>query len=157
MKEYIERGIDKFEVGQLFVIRFPSMMDENFYIGDSTDIEFNKKKDIENASRLPAIITKKVVKDEYFFPIYSIKFLSRHITGKQSGWIEIGDINLWRFLGGNEHEPIEGIPPKYLLKAIKEDEGNSNYFDFIDNSDLFYVLEDEDGKPYKEYLFDRVV
>jgi hypothetical protein len=130
VREKVERGIDKFRVGQIVLLKFPSLLDENFYDSDNKDEnEKNIKKDLENASILPAIITAKGKNfDEW--PNYDVAFLTRGRNGEMSGFITITDMCVWRYLGGknDKEETIEGNPPKFLLKGIKQAKENGEKF-----------------------------
>ena len=52
MKEIVKRGIDSFRPGQMIVIAFPSMMDENFYTSEQYPDMDVRKELIKNHSCL---------------------------------------------------------------------------------------------------------
>jgi len=156
--EYIERNIDVFEKGQLLVLRFPSAMDENNdgYIAKPIFCGGIKKEGIDeeyntNVVYLPAIIRNKRF-DKHDSPSYDVSFLTKWNTGEASGFIDICDMAVWRYLY-NKDGAVEGNPPNYLIEEIIEsNKGGERYLHDIPNEEIYYIVEDDSGKPYKKYV-----
>ena len=138
----MKRGIDNLKPGQLIVIGFSSMMDENFHPGKSSKKKI--KKELKNRIKLPAIILKKkYTKDDW--PVYNVGFWTRSNTGEMSGMIELKNSCIWRYFVSDTVE--EGTPPEWLLKTLE----NTKDF-YIDKKDIFYI-KSKNGNPKKDYRF----
>lgn len=156
MKEYTEE-IEELKIGQLIVIKFPGMMDENFSEKRDTQEEKDKlKDDVQNAPRYPAVILqRKEVSENYGGTVFKVGFFSRHRSGQMSGMIELDNIPIWRYFSNKEDELATGIPPKWLLETIQNNQNeNIDTFDDLSNYELFYIIKEND-KLYKKYVIPR--
>ena len=141
-----KRGIDSFIPGQLINIRFPQLLDENFYPEASKSNTKKRMKDIKKASILPAVILEKI--EDSGDVSYNVGFISRHKSGEMSGLIILKEISIWRYLAKKDTEPEEGTPPNWLLENIKKfNLRNEEYFEGISNSQICYVIE-ENNIPF---------
>lgn len=146
-----KRGIENLEPGQLIVIKFPGAMDDTFDSNRDTEKKQQKLKDyISNTQCLPAVILKKkYVSGKHGGVLYDVGFISRWIKGGcLSGLITLKDVPIWRYFARKEEEPIEGVPPNWLIEGIKENK-EGDYFDSLMDFELFYVVDsdyvDEEG------------
>ena len=156
MLEYNDT-IEELKVGQLIVIKLPQMMDENF--SEKRDTQEEKDKltdDIQNAPRYPAVILqRKEVSENYGGTVFKVGFFSRHRSGQMSGMIELDNIPICRYFSNKEDELATGIPPKWLLETIQNNQNeNIDTFDDLSNYELFYIIKKND-KLYKKYVIPR--
>ena len=129
-----ERGLDKLQVGQLFVLNFPSAVS-------------NKSDDFDNIAKLPAVILEKKNVGLYNGDwLYKVGFWSRWNKGQPSGMLVIDDLPVWRYFSKGENEPVEGILPEQFIKQIQELDGHFIPKEYgIPNSQLFYVEDDKNN------------
>ena len=153
----INRGLDSFGVGQLLNIRIPTMSDENFISKEkypkAEDREKRIKDIVTKGSIVPCLIYNKTEGLNGDFPTYDIYFWTRSRMGEQSGALQMVDVPIWRYIPYNdenkpEDEPLEGLPPQYLIDMILEPDEDidedPNYFLGIHKKDIWYINKNDE-------------
>lgn len=148
-----ERNIDSFVEGQLIVLGITSLMDNNYYSEEKFPNAVERteliRNDISNSAKIPAVITSKRYTGGS--PVYDVAFVTRRTTGEISGYIQIIDMPVWRFLVPGMI-PQEGEIPNWLINGILAVHDRNYFGMLIDNKQLCYVVE-KDGIPELKYLF----
>ena len=144
-----ERGLDCFKPGQMIVLGFYDLMNEN----EIKLVEKEKQSEVKIA-RIPAMIVQKKFQSEYDIPVYDVIYYNRTRCGELLGYNVITGIPIWRYLSGDIVE--EGTPPQWFIdsfnvKLDNEFESVIERYNIL-KSDIHYIVK-KDDEDYRYYPF----
>ena len=175
--EIVKRGLDSFRPGQIVVLGFVPLMDENVKFEENSYIKedfklINKlsikekidpfyKEQVKKAARIPALIVKKIEpENDLDIPVYDVIFWNRTRGGELLGYNTIINYPVWRYLSGDVVE--EGTPPNWFIEMLLNNVKNPDDIVIEDYNikakDICYIKPGPKGDgsdDYWYYLFDK--